>query len=114
MRNRAKCRKCQSIIESFALLDYIECKCKAIAISGGTTKFEVYAHDYSDLIRVDDSGNEIVPKIVEKAEADKEIDAKESEKPLDDPLKMLDDHIRYYQDMPEGALIAPITGYDLL
>lgn len=36
IRNSAKCRNCGEVIQSFHLKDYVECKCGAIAIDGGT------------------------------------------------------------------------------
>jgi len=34
-RNRAKCRKCGTVIESTHQHDYVTCKCEAIALDGG-------------------------------------------------------------------------------
>ena len=35
-RNRAKCKKCGTIIESKHVHDWVTCKCKGIFIDGGT------------------------------------------------------------------------------
>ncbi len=64
MKNKAKCKKCESIIESFHASDYVSCKCGAIALDGGEAMY-CFAHDWDDLIRVDDNGHEIIPKIME-------------------------------------------------
>jgi len=34
-RNRARCRKCDTIIESFSVHDFKYCKCRAIFVDGG-------------------------------------------------------------------------------
>jgi ribosomal protein L32 len=36
IRNRAKCKRCGDIIESKHSHDFVSCKCKAIALDGGT------------------------------------------------------------------------------
>jgi hypothetical protein len=68
MRNRAKCKLCGDILESFHEFDYQTCKCNEISISGGLIKYECAAKDFANFLRVDDEGNEIVPKISSKDE----------------------------------------------
>lgn len=63
MRNRAKCKLCGDILESFHEFDYQTCKCNEISISGGLIRYECAAKDFSNFLRVDDEGNEIVPTI---------------------------------------------------
>ena len=36
MRNRIKCRKCNDIIESKSRHDFVWCKCKSVAVDGGS------------------------------------------------------------------------------
>jgi hypothetical protein len=36
MRNRIKCRKCNDIIESKSCHDFVWCKCKSVAVDGGS------------------------------------------------------------------------------
>jgi hypothetical protein len=36
MRNRIKCRKCGDIIESKSRHDFVWCKCKSVAVDGGS------------------------------------------------------------------------------
>jgi len=36
MRNKIKCRKCNDIIESKSRHDFVWCKCKAVAVDGGS------------------------------------------------------------------------------
>ncbi len=65
MKNRAKCKKCHSIIESFHRFDYVKCSCESIAISGGLDTYEVFADDFSNILRIDDEENESVVKVVD-------------------------------------------------
>ena len=108
MKNRAKCKLCASIIESFHDLDYVSCKCGHISVSGGDN-MECSAIDWNNFFRVDDQGNEIVVTVKD-----------DNVKPLykekldrEDLLKMLEDMIKHYENLPQNVLNAPITGYDL-
>lgn len=65
MRNRAKCKLCKSIIESFHSVDYVVCECGEIAIDGGDYRFKNYAKNWENFIRVDDFDNEIPIKVVD-------------------------------------------------
>lgn len=119
MKNRAKCKLCQSIIESFHQYDYVQCDCQEIAISGGRELYEVYAKSFENFLRVDDLGNEIIVK--EQSEFKKidrnpdDVKQLYNENPTrEDKLKLLDEMIKTYENLPPNALNAPITGYDLL
>lgn len=57
-KNRAKCRLCNKIIESFHELDFVECSCKHISVSGGAGMY-CSAVEWTNFFRVDDLGNEI-------------------------------------------------------
>lgn len=111
MRNRAKCALCHDIIESFTREDYVECKCGAIAISGGQYALNVFAKDFSCVRRIDDLGNEIIPKVQDK---DKPEDIESPKPNYKDLLEMLDAMIKSYEDLPQGALSAPASNCDLL
>lgn len=111
MKNRAKCKLCQSTIESFHEGDYVTCKCGQISVSAGLS-MECSAIDWANFLRVDDIGNEIIPKI---------LDTKDDIKPMynenptrEDKLKMLDEMIKSYENLPSHVLQSPITGYDLI
>ena len=54
MKNRAKCKLCNSIIESFHRHDYVTCACGEIAVDGGLDYFKVIARDYANFLRIDD------------------------------------------------------------
>jgi len=125
MKNRAKCKLCQTVIESFHDTDYVLCKCDEISVSGGL-KMECSAIDWSNFLRVDDQGNEIVVSVKDKSSKNYEqvecggINTCNDVKPLynenptrEDKIKMLDDMLATYQNLSPKALEAPITGYDL-
>ena len=78
------------------------------------------AIDWSNFLRVDDQGNEIIVKIqyvtgdIETPE-DNHVKQLYNENPTkEDKLKLLDEMIKTYESLPPKALNAPITGYDLL
>lgn len=111
MKNRAKCKLCQAVIESYHPQDYVSCSCGEIAIDGGLDYFKVVAKDYSNFLRIDDEGNEIVVKVKEKEEvADPlHIDSKPTKEDL---LKMLDELYNSIDALPAHAKTSPITHYD--
>lgn len=83
MRNRAKCKACNHILESFAHDDFVSCECGNLTIWGGGYKFNVLAKDYNLMLRVDDEDCEHPVKYVEVNKADTEQEeAKERPKPL--------------------------------
>lgn len=59
MRNRAKCRRCDDIIESTHRHDFVTCKCGEIAVDGGQAYFRAAAKNFENFIRLDDEGNEV-------------------------------------------------------
>lgn len=65
MKNRAKCKKCNSIIESFHRTDYQTCVCNEISVYGGPDLMQCGAVEWSNFVRVDDLGNEINVKVKE-------------------------------------------------
>jgi hypothetical protein len=111
MKNRAKCKLCHSIIESFHDGDYVSCKCGHISVSSGL-KMECSAIDWNNFLRIDDQGNEVIVKVKSLQE---DIKPHYNENPTrEDKIKMLDEMIRSYENLPSHALEAPITGYDLV
>ena len=117
MRNRAKCKKCNAIIESFTLYDYVDCKCGEISIHGGLDKLGVSARDFSNFIRIDDLGNEIIVTVKDqdkKQATDREHDKVEIHKPSKtDLVKLLDNMISSYESLPQNAMSSYVTNYDL-
>lgn len=110
MRNRAKCKLCNNIIESFTILDVIECKCREIEIWGGNQKLGCAAKNWSNFLRIDDHEREIPIK----------VQAKEDVKPLDMPkpgksemLEMLDEMVKSYENLPKNVLEGFATNQDV-
>lgn len=112
MRNRAKCKKCGDIIESFHATDLVYCKCGEIGIDGGDA-LKCMAKDWAYFVRIDDKDIEVPVKVVEK---EKQVeDAIPDTKPTHaDLLNMLDDMIMVYEKLPPQAATSSITPYDLL
>jgi len=102
MRNIAKCKLCESIIESFHENDYVECKCGEISVSKGPSLI-CSAKDWNNFKRVDDQGNEIVVSVKEKE--------KPKKKELLDMLQAMIDNI---EKLPSNAMHTPVNHYDLL
>jgi predicted HAD superfamily phosphohydrolase len=102
MRNRAKCKACEAIIESLAHNDEVSCKCGQISVMGGD-KLGCAALNWDNFLRVDDQGNVIVPEITVK-------------KPLtrEELLSELDSLIDRIQDMPPQAMHIAINHYDFM
>lgn len=107
MKNRAKCKLCDSVIESFIENDYVTCKCGEIAISGGAYRLDVYAKDFGNFLRIDDADNIIIPVVKEKIETKKNLKREEL-------LETLDHMVKTYEQLPSSALSAPLTHYDAL
>lgn len=112
MRNRAKCRLCQEIIESLHRHDYVSCACGEISVDGGLDYLRAAAKDWGNFFRVDDLGNEI---IVQVKESDQVEEPKEPPKPtLKDKIEMLKRMVEDLEKLPQNALTLPITHYDHL
>ena len=107
MRNRAKCKLCNSIIESFHAGDYVECKCGEIGVQGGQGLY-CSSRNWDNFIRVDDNGNEIIVKVKDKNEA-----IPKSKPDRNELLDMLDAMIKDIERLPNHAQTAPITHMDL-
>lgn len=102
MRNRAKCKACESIIESLNSRDECSCKCGQISVSGGD-RLGCAAIDWSNFLRVDDEGNVVVPTVTDKLPATK-----------GDLLNSLDEMINRIEGMPQQAMIVSINHYDFV
>jgi hypothetical protein len=117
VRNRAKCKLCNSELESFAKEDYIECKCGEIAIVGGMDYLGTFARNYTNFLRIDEKNREIGVKYEEKQ--DKQDGAIDKEEQLHKPTKnelitMLDEMIKAYENLPKHAMLAPVSHADQL
>lgn len=109
MKNRAKCKLCSSIIESFHSSDLMTCKCGEISVFGGDSLY-CSAENWSNFLRVDDQGNEIIVHFHEGSEAATPT-SKPSRKEL---IAMLDEMAKNIERLPETAMTTPINHYDYL
>lgn len=118
MRNRAKCKLCKAIIESFEKSDIVTCNCGHITIEGGDEFFGAYAVNFQNFLRIDDNGNEIIVEYKERI--DKPIEVKESPQNVQDPsqptkkelIDMLEGIIKSIERLPDHAMNLPINHYD--
>ncbi len=126
MKNRAKCKLCSSIIESFHPTDYIFCKCGEISLYGAD-KMLCAAKHWENFLRIDDEGNEIIPKILKSGSThpSDEADKKDKDTPSSNgdnnqhtlPSKkelidMLSEMIKNIENLPQHAMNNPINHYD--
>ncbi len=128
MKNRAKCKLCSSIIESFHTTDYVSCKCDEISVSGGD-KMECSAKNWDNFMRVDDLGNEIIVKVKKDlneiiqnptnktSKQDNESSGDDTDNPKhlytkQELLNMLSEMIKNIENLPQHAMISPINHYD--
>lgn len=109
MINRAKCRLCNSIIESYHATDLVLCKCGEISVDEGSA-LKCFAKDWNNFIRVDDNGNEIIVKVKNNDTKPTEIDSTRPNKK--ELLSMLDEMIKNTEKLPQAAMTSPITHYD--
>ncbi len=110
MINRAKCKLCHNIIESYHATDLVLCKCGEISVDGGES-LRCYAHDWNNFLRIDDQGNEIIVKI--KGDDNVKLLDNGTSKPTKQELvRMLEEMIKNIEALPQIAMTAPITHYD--
>lgn len=115
MKNIAKCKICKSIIESLHRTDYVTCKCNQISVYGGPDLMQCSALDWSNFVRIDDKGNEIMIKVVDsntKAELKSEETPKSFAK--QDLLLYLTSMIETIDRLPHGAMQSPISHIDFM
>jgi len=108
MKNRAKCKLCNTIIESFHDLDLVLCKCGEISVSSGNA-MRCGANDWANFVRVDDLGNEIVVKVQDDVNP---LDIPKSKPGIKELHQMLNEMIKNIETLPQHAAIQPITHYD--
>jgi hypothetical protein len=118
MKNRAKCKICQSIIESMHSTDLVLCKCGAISLDGGDA-MRCAANDWSNFLRVDDEGNEIIIKIqnIENAtqsQNEQNLSSEPQKLKRENLIKMLEEMIASIERLPTHAMQSPISHYDLV
>lgn len=107
MRNRAKCKLCKSVIESYVTNDFVSCQCGEISISGGNSdNFLCEAKNWGNFLRIDDEDNEIVVKVMDK------VQEEEGSISVDDLIKELDLVISYQENLPKEVMSSYVNYYD--
>jgi hypothetical protein len=113
MRNRAKCKLCNDIIESFSSNDYASCLCGEISVDGGNGEYRASARDFNNFIRVDDEGNEIIVKVIDNDQESKEArEWAKNQITREDLLFALDEMKLSIERLPQHAMLQPITHAD--
>lgn len=111
MQNKAKCKLCNTIIESFHSTDYAQCECGEIAVEGGDS-MRCLARDWNNFQRVDSNGNTFIPTVAKEGESNEDNQTTHVDK--DELLKMVEDMIASYERLPVHALSGPASNADLL
>ncbi len=114
MRNRAKCKLCRDVIESFHSTDHVQCSCGEIDVFGGEAMRCAAAH-WENFIRLDDKGNEFIPKV--QNSPDDPVSAMiYPEEPLSKAalLSEFDQIVKSYDSLPRHVLDSPVSHADLL
>lgn len=121
MRNRAKCKLCNDILESFHHHDFVTCRCGEISVDGGQHHFKCSAKDFKNFLRIDDHDNEIPIKYVDKEPSDSPME-KEGPQPTEAPLKpittredltaVVNEMLANIERLPSHAQMQPLTHYD--
>lgn len=114
MKNRAKCKLCNDIIESFHRYDYVTCKCGEISVDGGQDSFICIYKNKENFLRIDDEGNTIIPKFVEKEDevikTEDEINLSKDKR--QNIIDNIDNLIKMIEGLPKHVMDLPITHYD--
>jgi hypothetical protein len=113
MKNRAKCKLCLDILESFHTYDYVTCKCGEISISGGSDRLECSAKDWINFLRIDDQGNEVVVKVKDSVETTESKDEDLPNMTKEDKIEMLEAMIKNIENLPKAAMLTPINHFDM-
>lgn len=116
MKNKAKCKKCKSIIESFHATDYVLCSCGEISVDGGDA-LRCTSKDWENFLRVDDEGNEIIPKIIDKTDSKSNEESSQFKQPATSKkelMNLLDEMIQNIEKLPQQAMTTSINHYDFV
>lgn len=112
MRNRAKCRLCNQVIESTHRHDMIYCSCGEIAIDGGPEYQRCVAKDWKNFIHVDDEGNERIESIShDPPELEPTQPRRVTREELIMELQAMIDNI---EKLPPHVMSLPISHYDFV
>jgi hypothetical protein len=114
MRNRAKCKLCDDVIESKFQHDYVTCKCGEISVDGGNVYHRCRAANWDNFLRVDDEDNIVIPKIVNGVKH-KQEEINDDAPPnitIVEKLDMLKEMAKSYDNLPPHAMTTYITNYE--
>lgn len=114
-RNRAKCKKCGDILESFHMDDYVKCSCNEISISGGTDRYYCAANDWNNFIRLDDDDTEITVVVVEEKEKSNDDSGRLKITSIGkhEKLQMLKNFISSFDKLPQHEQFSFVTQSEL-
>ena len=107
VKNRAKCKVCNTIMHAKEPYIRVLCNCGRCFIELEMDKTLCGTDEWSNLVFVDDEGNEIVLNSPEETEV---IPEKISKKQLIEQMK---DMIRSYDNLPPRALYEPVLTIDM-
>lgn len=109
MRNRAKCKLCQTVIESVQKEEGVSCKCDEISVYGGE-EMKCAARHWENFMRVDDEGNEIFIKVEEN---ENKLDSSDKKPNKEELLNLLNEMVKNIENLPPPAMQASVNHYDL-
>ena len=113
MRNRAKCKLCKKVIESFHATDYVECECGEISVDEGTC-LRCSAKDWKNFLRIDENDNEILVSVRNDPSNFPKEEVEKKEKPdKKELIDALDNLVKAYENLPEHARFSAVTHEDL-
>lgn len=113
MRNRAKCRLCKKVIESFHKSDYVECDCGEISVDEGTC-LRCSAKNWENFLRIDENDNEILVTVRTDPSLQPRKEAIENAAPgRKEMIDALEEMIKAIDNLPEHARYAPVSHADL-
>ena len=110
VKNRAKCKLCKDIIESFNEGDFVPCKCGEIYVNGGL-KLLCGASNWNNFLRVDDQGNEIIVSV--KEDQEEKTDNYSNKPSKNEQIEMLDSMLKKIEELPPQAMQTYVSHYDL-
>jgi hypothetical protein len=117
MRNRAKCKLCLSIIESYHSTDYVKCLCEEIAVDGGEA-LKCHAKDWVNFLRIDEDDKEVSITVKKSqqmnAESNENKQSHDTKPNKDDIIALVDNMIKDFEALPQHAMNLPITHYDFM
>ena len=113
--NRAKCKLCESVIESFFQGDVVTCKCGEITVYDGAA-MRSEAKDYANFLRVNDKG--VISPVTyvdegkEKPNDDGDVKSTDKSPTIEELAQILDSCIEGFEKLPDHAKYQPVTHFD--